>query len=161
MPPGITIVGLGPGAREQLTLEAWQVLSEAREVYLRTNQHPTVPYLPSGPVYHSFDELYETSETFDQVYEAIARQVLRLGQRPEGMVYAVPGHPLMGETATFRIMELAGEAELPLRVVAGLSFLEPVAAALEIDPFDGCRSATPRSWRASITPTWTPTSRPW
>jgi len=137
MAPGIVIVGLGPGAREQLTLEAWQVLSEAGEVYLRTNQHPTVPHLPSGPEYHSFDEQYETLDTFEQVYEEIARRVLELGRRPEGVLYATPGHPLMGETATLKIIALAREAGLPLRVVAGVSFLEPVTTALGIDPFDG------------------------
>ncbi len=137
MAPGIVIVGLGPGAREQLTLEAWQVLSGAREVYLRTNQHPTVPFLPSGPVYHSFDEQYEHLDTFEQVYEEIARRVLELGQRPEGVVFAVPGHPLMGETTTLKISALAREAELPLRIVAGVSFLEPVTTALGVDPFDG------------------------
>src|SRR5512141_3260076 len=121
MAPGITIVGLGPGAREHLTVEAWQVLAEAREVYLRTDRHPTVPFLPSGPVYHSFDERYEALDTLEQVYEEIAGQVLQLGRRPEGVVYAVPGHPLVGEAATFRIMALAREAELPLRIIAGLS----------------------------------------
>lgn len=43
---GIVIVGLGPGDPKHLTREAWQVLSEAREVWLRTAHHPTVAGLP-------------------------------------------------------------------------------------------------------------------
>jgi tetrapyrrole methylase family protein/MazG family protein len=42
----ITILGLGPGNPAHLTLEAWRVLEEADEVYLRTERHPTVASLP-------------------------------------------------------------------------------------------------------------------
>ena len=104
---GITVVGLGPGDPKQLTLEAHQVLREAGEVYLRTCHHPTVASLPSGPSLHFFDHLYEEKETFAEVYDEIARQVLELGLRPEGVVYAVPGHPLVGEASVQRILALA------------------------------------------------------
>ncbi len=40
--PGITILGLGPGDPAKLTREAWDVLSSVDEVWLRTNQHPTI-----------------------------------------------------------------------------------------------------------------------
>ena len=97
MKQGITIVGLGPGDPNQLTLEAKQVLQEAREVYLRTCHHPTVASLPPGPALHFFDELYEEKETVAEVYDEIAHRVLELGRRPGGVVYAVPGHPLVGD----------------------------------------------------------------
>ncbi|GAG15303.1 unnamed protein product, partial [marine sediment metagenome] len=32
----ITIIGLGPGDPELLTREAWKVLAESEEIYLRT-----------------------------------------------------------------------------------------------------------------------------
>ncbi|MGH2521498.1 MAG: SAM-dependent methyltransferase, partial [Anaerolineales bacterium] len=60
--PGITLVGLGPGNPAQLTREAWDVLSSANEIYLRTARHPTVAGLPASVVQHSFDEIYETTE---------------------------------------------------------------------------------------------------
>ena len=34
--PGITLLGLGPGDPAKLTREAWEVLSSAGEVWLRT-----------------------------------------------------------------------------------------------------------------------------
>jgi tetrapyrrole methylase family protein/MazG family protein len=52
-------------------------------------------------------------------------------------VYAVPGHPRVGEQATPRIEALANERGIPVRIVDGLSFLEPVLDALRIDPLDG------------------------
>ena len=137
MPPGITIVGLGPGNPDQITLEAWRVIEGASEVYLRTKRHPSVSALPKGTEYHSFDHLYETLGSFAEVYEEIARAIVALGRRPQGVVYAVPGHPLVGETSVWRILELAKAECFAARVVAGVSFLEPTATALGIDLFGG------------------------
>ncbi|HIC93426.1 MAG TPA: nucleoside triphosphate pyrophosphohydrolase, partial [Anaerolineae bacterium] len=137
MKRGITIVGLGPGNPAHLTLEAQQVLQEAREVYLRTLHHPTVASLPKHLTLRSFDHLYQEKETFDEVYEEIARQILELGRRPEGVIYAVPGHPLVGEAATQLILASAKERGLPVRIVEGLSFIEPVLTRLGLDALDG------------------------
>lgn len=137
MPTGIVIVGLGPGSPEQITLQAWRTLEGAGQVYLRTKHHPVVPELPQSSTYESFDPIYEQTETFEEVYTEIARRIVALGQRPEGVVYAVPGDPLIGETSVQRILALAKEAGVPVRVVPGVSFLEPTVRALGLDPFDG------------------------
>ena len=115
--PGITLLGLGPGDPKQLTLEAWDVLSAADEVFLRTRQHPTVSGIPSSVKIHSFDELYENGESFDDVYTSITQKVLELGRRVEGVIYAVPGHPFVAETTCPEIARLAQAEGLPLRVV--------------------------------------------
>jgi tetrapyrrole methylase family protein/MazG family protein len=133
----ITIVGLGPGDPAHLTREAWGVLEAAGEVYLRTQKHPTVAALPRGAVRHSFDHLYEEAHDFEALYATIAAEILVLGRRPQGVVYAVPGHPLVGEASVGRILEAAREADLLVRVVAGLSFVEPVLTALGIDALAG------------------------
>lgn len=130
----LTILGLGPGSWEQLTLEARDVLANAREVYLRTRRHPVVASLPPALTVRSFDYLYRRATSFDQVYEAIAQRVLRLAQRPRGVVYAVPGHPMVGEESVRRVLQLAQESSIRVRLVAGLSFLDPVFAALRLDP---------------------------
>ncbi|MFN2285258.1 MAG: nucleoside triphosphate pyrophosphohydrolase [Anaerolineae bacterium] len=135
--PHITVVGLGPGAFDQLTQEAVTTLSQASEVWLRTARHPVVPHLPVGPTIHSFDALYEESETFEEVYATIARQVLALGARAEGVVYAVPGHPLVGEATVTQILKTAREDEIATRIVPGLSFIEPALTALALDALDG------------------------
>ncbi len=137
MTEGITILGLGPGDPKQLTLEAWEVLREAKEIYLRTSWHPTVEHLPPHLTIYSFDRLYEEKETFNEVYEEIAHRIVELGRRPQGVIYAVPGHPLVGEASTQRILALAEERGLKVRIVQGLSFLEPIFARLSIDPLDG------------------------
>lgn len=133
--PGITLLGLGPGDPAQLTREAWEVLSSADEIYLRTRQHPTVPGLPPAPKVHSFDHLYENGESFEEVYAAIVEKVLELGQRPQGVVYAVPGDSFVAEATGPEIARRARAIGLPLKIVNGISFLEPVFAALDIDPY--------------------------
>ncbi len=132
--PGITLLGLGPGNPNQLTREAWEILQTISEIYLRTSQHPTVAGLPGHLQIHSFDTLYETSETFEDVYDRIIKQVLDLGRREQGVTYAVPGDPFVAEATTSGIARLAREQGIKIRVVNGLSFLEPVFTSLGIDP---------------------------
>ncbi len=141
MPKGITIVGLGPGAPGLLTIEAQQVLQTASEVYLRTRRHPTAEALPTSAVIHSFDDVYERAATFDGVYAEIALRVVELGKRPGGVVYAVPGHPRVGEASVQRIVSLAEQDGLPVRIVEGLSFVEPVCTRLRLDLLDGLQVA--------------------
>ncbi|MER3515269.1 MAG: nucleoside triphosphate pyrophosphohydrolase, partial [Chloroflexota bacterium] len=139
--PAITIVGLGPGDPAQITREAWEVLTQASEVYVRTSRHPAIAGLPAGLKLVSFDPLYERESDFEAVYAGIAAEVLRLGRRPEGVIYAVPGHPLVGEASVTRILKEAKATGLSVRLVAGLSFIEPVLAALELDALDGLQVA--------------------
>ncbi len=134
---GVVVLGLGPGDPAHLTREAWQVLEAAGEVYLRTRHHPVAKALPEHLRVHSFDHLYETYETFEEVYEAIAQQVVELGRRPEGVVYAVPGHPRVGEASVGRLLAQAQEVGVPVRIVAGLSFIEPSLSAVGLDPLEG------------------------
>jgi tetrapyrrole methylase family protein/MazG family protein len=130
----ITIVGLGPGGRGLLTLEADRALRKASEIYLRTVRHPVVDSLPARLPRHSFDYLYEEKGTFPEVYETIAQRIVELGHRPEGVVYAVPGHPLVAEESVRRILALAGHQDLTVRIVSALSFLDSLFVLLELDP---------------------------
>ncbi len=132
--PAITIIGLGPGDASLLTVEARDTLATASEVWLRTSRHPTVAGLPTGPKYNSFDEIYEREPTFDAVYAAIVERVLELATRPEGVAYAVPGHPMFGESTVRAILLQATERSLDVRIIAGVSFLDTIASALGVDP---------------------------
>jgi tetrapyrrole methylase family protein/MazG family protein len=133
--PGITILGLGPGNPGQLTRQAWDWLSQISEIFLRTNQHPTVAGFPRNLKVHSFDSLYTDAESFESVYAQIVEKVLELGQRPEGVTYAVPGHPYVAEATSPEIARRARQIGLPVQVIEGISFLEPTFTALGLDPF--------------------------
>ena len=135
MNTGIVLMGLGPGDPELLTREAWQHLNQIPEIYLRTRQHPTVAGFPETLKIISFDDLYETSEQFERVYAQIVERILELGQRPQGVTYAVPGSPFVAEATCPEIARQAKELGIPVRIIEGLSFLEPTFTALGIDPF--------------------------
>jgi tetrapyrrole methylase family protein/MazG family protein len=130
----ITLLGLGPGDPTLLTLEAHQVLERSQEIYLRTVQHPTVAGFPVSLEIHSFDDLYDQLPSFNDVYAHIIEQVLELGRRSQGVVYAVPGHPYVAEATCPEIARRARNEGIPVQVIDGLSFIEPIFSALGIDP---------------------------
>ena len=141
MPKGITVVGLGPGKPGLLTVEAQRVLQNTRDIYVRTKRHPTVEALPTSALVRSFDDVYEQFGTFQEVYAEIASRVIELGGREDGVVYAVPGHPLVGEASVQRVLDMAQERTLAVQIVDGLSFVEPVCTRLKIDALNGLQIA--------------------
>jgi tetrapyrrole methylase family protein/MazG family protein len=131
---GITIIGLGPGDPSHLTRRAWQLLQEIDEIYLRTRMHPVVAGFPADLRVHSFDQFYEEGVSFDEVYDRIIEKILTLGERDSGVVYGVPGHPFVAEITSPEIFRRATEADIPVEIVEGLSFLEPTFTLLGLDP---------------------------
>ena len=127
----LTIVGLGPGAPGLLTVQASEVIRGADPLYLRTEKHPVVEHLPGGLNIVSFDEAYIRAETFEGVYEEIA-DALRAAAEDRDIVYAVPGDPSIGET-TVVLLRRAG---LEVRVIPGVSFVEPACRLIELDPVE-------------------------
>jgi tetrapyrrole methylase family protein/MazG family protein len=136
MTAAITIVGLGPGGAGMLTVEAREALSAAREVWVRTARHPIVDELPEI-AWKPMDSFYEQEDDFSEVYKAIAAEVLRLAERPEGVCYAVPGSPRVGESTVPQILAGAEKRGLAVRMVEGLSFIEPILGALGVDALEG------------------------
>ncbi len=132
---GILLLGLGPGDPDLLTRQAWKELESAEEIYLRTRHHPVVDHLPSRLVLHSMDYLYEESQTFEDVYRKIVDKILELGQRPQGVIYAVPGHPFIAESTGVEILRRAQQLSIPVKVIEGVSFIGPTFSALGEDPF--------------------------
>jgi len=144
----ITILGLGYGDPRALTLEARDALEHAHEVFLRTREHPTVAALPKHLRVHSFDHLYETLNDssaefilkneglrtgFEAIYSAIADDVVARGAQGD-VLYAVPGHPLFGETSVQKILAQARAKNIPTRIIAGVSFVDAACTALALDP---------------------------
>lgn len=134
--PSVIVAGLGPGAWDQVTLEAKSLLDTAGTVYLRTRTHPTAAHLPADLDVRTFDHLYESEDHFDVIYRKIAEELVSIasGAGEEPVIYCVPGHPAIGEASVHHLQLLAKERGMEVRLVAGLSFLEPVCTALGIDP---------------------------
>ncbi len=137
--PKITIVGLGPHDSQCWTVAAQHHLSQVEEVYLRTARHPSVADISAKT--HSFDDWYEQASDFNELYDRVATEIVRLGQRPTGVTYAVPGHPHVGEATVPRIMDLAEAQQLPVKIIHGLSFIEPTLTALKLNGLNNLQIA--------------------
>ena len=133
----ITIVGLGPGAVDLLSLRAWQAIRSAETLTLRTARHPCVADLPATCQPLSFDDVYDEHERFEDVYAEIARRIIELAGGGRDVVYGVPGDPHIGEATVTRILESARENAIAVEIVPGISFVEPCLSLLGIDALDG------------------------
>ena len=138
----IVVVGLGPGSFAQLSMGAWQYLSEGSPVYLRTSQHPIVEELRARELeFTTFDYLYEEKADFTEVYDSIAAELIgKVKNDPlsSRIIYGVPGHPFVGET-TVKILgeKLSGETGIKLTVIPGMSFVDVLLNTLKIDLLSG------------------------
>ena len=131
----ITIVGMGPGGKEYLTIQAIEALTSSAVVYLRTDKHPVVEYLvEKGMHYVSFDSVYEAAETFDETYQVIADRVIELAKEDD-VIYAVPGNPFVAEKTVELILQMHPETNI--KIVHGVSFIDAIITALKYDPVKG------------------------
>lgn len=134
----IKIIGLGAGDIEQLTIGMWKELKNAQHLFLRTKEHPVIEDLIKEDIsFISFDSVYEKWDTFEKVYEEIVEELLKAADMKGSIVYAVPGHPLVAERAVQLLLEKGKERGIDVTVKGGQSFLDPIFAALHIDPIEG------------------------
>ena len=125
---------MGPAGAEYLTREAWAHLEQCEEVWLRTKFHPAVAGLPQGVQARSFDDLYDTDKEISHVLANIVARVLELGKREQGVTYCVPGSPFVAEETVSEVVKAVANTDIPIRLIDGVSFIEPVCSALGIDP---------------------------
>ncbi|GMK48415.1 MazG family protein [Paenibacillus glycanilyticus] len=135
----ITVVGLGSGDPDQLTLGVWRKLQEAEAIYVRTEQHPVMSLLREHQLaYTSFDSVYEQHDTFPEVYDTIADTLVRKAQEASApILYAVPGHPMVAERTVQLLRERCSLAGITLEIIGGESFLDQAFIRLGIDPIEG------------------------
>ncbi|MCM3712179.1 nucleoside triphosphate pyrophosphohydrolase [Sporosarcina luteola] len=133
----ITIIGLGAGDLDQLSLGVYRKLKEAEFVVARTDQHPAVEELRAeGMEIASFDAIYIKNDEFGQVYEEIVEELVLMANE-KAVTYVVPGHPLVAERTVQLLIEKERAGIVQLELAGGNSFLDPIFAALRIDPIEG------------------------
>ena len=134
----LTVAGLGPGTAGLITRETWACIHAAEHIRLRTRIHPTVSALDAAHIsYGSYDTFYETADDFQELYERITSDLIRRVQQGENILYLVPGSPFVAERTVQLLRERAAGNRIALRVLPAMSFLEPLFAALGIDPVHG------------------------
>ena len=133
----LTVAGLGPGDAGMITRAAWARIETAEHIFLRTRIHPAAAALDEAHIsYQTYDAFYEEAEDFDALYEAIADDLLARSAETD-VLYLVPGSPFVAERTVQLLREKAVERGRTLEILPGMSFLEPLFAALGIDPVHG------------------------
>lgn len=116
----ITVVALGPGSPDLLTLGALSHLKKAKQVLLRTSRHGVVKLLEAqGIAFHSLDALYEQAEDFDAFTQAAAQAVIQQAALMP-LTYAVADPS--GDASVRLLVQLAGEH---LRILPGVPLASP------------------------------------
>jgi tetrapyrrole methylase family protein / MazG family protein len=126
----VTVVGLGPGGREHVTVETLDAIARVPHRYLRTARHPSADLVPAAT---TFDDLYETADRFADVYAAIVEAVVAAATEHGEVLYAVPGSPLVLERS---VGALLADDRVRCDVLPAMSFLDLVWARLRIDPVE-------------------------
>lgn len=126
----LRIVGLGPGGVSQMSVAAYRAVKEAGHILARTERHPAIDDLRAeGVVVESLDYLYDTGVDFDTVYEAITDTVLSEAEAHPGLLYVVPGHPLLGERTVSLLLERATEHGLDISITPSPGFVDAALTA--------------------------------
>ncbi|MDD5369212.1 MAG: nucleoside triphosphate pyrophosphohydrolase, partial [Anaerolineaceae bacterium] len=125
---GITLLGLGSGQPEKLTREAWDWLMEAPVVAVRSNTHAIITQLPVQVERIELIKTQAASSNQTEQLADLAGQLLQLANQPGGVTYATPGNPLEDDAVAVLVLDRAREAQLSVRVIAGVGLAQ---AALE------------------------------
>lgn len=131
--PTITVVGLGPGNPDHVTVETLAAIERIEHRHLRTAVHPSAHLVPDAIAH---DDLYERSDEFDDVYRAIVDRLIAATVDHDEVLYAVPGSPLVLERTVRYLRDTCADAGVDLRVLPAMSFLDVAWARLGIDPVE-------------------------
>ncbi len=124
----ITIIGLGPGSIGSINQETLKAIESAQNRYIRTTRHPNAHLIKDAI---SFDAEYERHDSFDEVYTAIAKQLIAAAHQHQQILYAVPGSPLVLEQT---VQHLLQDTTVDVVLIPAMSFLDVAWNELKIDP---------------------------
>lgn len=126
--PRVVIVGLGPGGPDLVTAGTLAAIEAAPRRFLRTERHPAGSVVPGAT---TFDDVYESAHSIDEVYPAIVERLVEAAGEHGEVLYAVPGSPVVAE----RTVELlVADLRVATEVLPALSFLDLAWARLAVDP---------------------------
>lgn len=132
----VTIVGLGPGSMEGLSLGAYRELKSGKKIFCRTKQHPVISVLEEEGMEFEFLDEYYSLESFEEVYEKIADLIVEESAKRD-LNYCVPGHPYVAEKTVELIEKKLEEKGEKALVVSSMSFVDAIFHSLGFDPSKG------------------------
>lgn len=133
----VTIIGLGPGNIDNLSLGAYRELVSGKKIYCRTKEHPVVnDLLEQGIQFEFLDRFYSDFDKFENVYESICKYIISCAEKID-LIYCVPGHPYVAETTVTMIEKELEQKNIECRVISSMSFVDSIYQYLKLDPVHG------------------------
>ena len=128
--PRIVVAGIGPAGPEYVTTAVMAAIDRIQVRFIRTLIHPSAAVVGEAT---SFDELYESADTFDEVYATIVERLVAAATEHGEILYAIPGSPWVLERT---VRHLLDDSRVTLDILPAVSFLDLAYAALRIDPVE-------------------------
>ncbi len=128
--PRIVVAGIGPAGPAFVTTAVSEAIARMPHRFLRTARHPSASVVGDAV---SFDDLYETADTFDEVYASIVERLVAASHQFGEILYAVPGSPWILERT---VRHLLDDRRVELDILPAVSFLDLAYAALRLDPVE-------------------------
>ncbi len=119
----LAVLSIGPGDPSLLNQATADRIRTADPLILRTDHHPLAAWLnEQGIPFSPLDELYEQSEDFDFLCDAIAGRVWQLAAAGKRPVYAVPD--LLTDRTVDRVFAARPESAAEIAVIPGFSYAD-------------------------------------
>lgn len=120
----VRLIGLGTGGVEGLTLKAYEMLTDGTVTLSRTERHPAVMELKGADLsIETFDSLFEETDSFEELYQKIASEVVSLAHRYGTINYCTAGSPYCGDIVTKKLID-EYKQEINTIIIDGMSFLD-------------------------------------
>ena len=124
----IVIVGLGPGDPARVTTGTLDLIERTSRRFIRTSRHPSAHLVIDAPGgAESFDHVYDSANTFDEVYSVITKRLVDEAHVHGEILFAVPGSPLVLERTVRNLLE---RDDIDCHVEPAISFLDDAWRAL-------------------------------
>lgn len=129
----ITIVGLGPGPAECRTVAAQRALDSAETIFIRSHRDADFSDLLERENVVDVATMRNPDAASGSRWQASAQAVIDAA-KDGTVVLAIPGHPRFGEMLTVETIRMAEANGLTVEVIDGLSMVDMLCTALDIDP---------------------------
>lgn len=130
----ITVLGLGPGEKDQMPVNVYEKLTKSDHVMVRTSDHPILKELADdGLVFETLDCIHSNNliDADEANFEIVTKLIEKAKHHP--VVYAVHGHPIIGEKTVKELIKRYEKVE----ILDGRSLLKDLIESVEIDVLEG------------------------
>ena len=141
MRDAIYIVGLGLRAPDHVTRETERILRRSRCVYYMHPDRRARRYLRAlCPKVVNLFHHYGEGKDRDEIYGAIADEVIGGAKRRSPVTMAMPGHPRLLNTPTQMVLDRAPKNGVGVKMLPGISSFDGLLVDLNIDPVAGLQA---------------------